>query len=172
MKKYIFYSFISMTIIFSLIPFIFLETYELGFSMQKVFDNIIVFGILSFICSIFLHENIFRSTKTKNKIFYIFSKGFKILFGTFLSFMFICGIISGLLISINSYIGKQEIIKLKSNVKNTDETTSKNGSKHYYITINIPNERREVELKVKRKYNKGETFEGQLYKGSLNMYYK
>ncbi|GIZ09860.1 hypothetical protein FUMI01_25860 [Flavobacterium sp. UMI-01] len=64
------------------------------------------------------------------------------------------------------------MINLKSKVISTNETTSKSGLKHYYITVEIPNEKREVELKVKRQYMKGETFEGQLYKGSLNMYYK
>jgi len=172
MRKYIFYSFITIIIIFTLIPFVSLETYELGFSMKKVFDNIIVFGILSLIFSLFFHESIFRPTETKYKIFYIITNGFKILFGTFFSFIFICGIISGLLLSINSYVGKQEIINLKSKVISTNETTSKNGLKHYYITVEIPNEKREVELKVKRQYMKGETFKGQLYKGSLNMYYK
>lgn len=172
MRIYIYYSFITITIIFILIPFVFLETYELGFSIKKVFDNIMVFGFLSFILSLFFHGTIFRPTETKNKIFYIITKVFKIIFGSFFSFIFICGIISGLLLSINSYIGKQELINLKSKVISTNETVSKNGLKHYYITVEIPNEKRNVELKVKSPYMKGETFEGQLYKGSLNMYYK
>ena len=92
-------------------------------------------------------------------------------FGTVITFTLIYGLTSGLLLSINTYIGKQETISIKCKVLNTSETTSKYGTKHYYITIKIPKEKRDAELKVKRPYRTGEIFEGHLKKGSLNMYY-
>jgi hypothetical protein len=171
MKKYVFYSFLTLAALFSLLPFIFLETYELDFSMKKVFENLVIFGLLSFVLSVVFHDHIFRPTDSKSKLFSIIIKGFKIVFGTFLTFMFVSGLTSGLLLSINSYIGKQETISINCKVLTSREATSKIGRKHFYITIQIPNEERNVELKVKRQYQRGETFKGQLKKGSLNMYY-
>ena len=84
----------------------------------------------------------------------------------------ICGLISGVLLSVNSYVGNQEIIKVKSKVISIKETNSKSGKNHYYIIVEIPDEKREVELNVNRQYYIGEIFDGQLHKGSLNMYYR
>lgn len=172
LKDYVFYSFILLSILFALIPFIFLETYEMSLSMKIVFDNIVLFGLFSVVLSIIFHDIIFLPTKTKNKILQIITKGLKIILGSSLMFILIFGLISGVLLSVNSYFGNQEIIKVKSKVIGIKETKSKSGTKHYYIIVKIPDEKREVELKVNRQYYIGEIFDGQLHKGSLNMYYK
>ena len=172
LKDYVFYSFILLSILFALIPFIFLETYEMSLSMKIVFDNIVLFGLFSVVLSIIFYDNVFLSTKTKNKISYIIIRGFKIIFGSSLMFILIFGLISGVLLSVNSYVGNQEIIKVKSKVISIKETNSKSGKNHYYIIVEIPDEKREVELNVNRQYYIGEIFDGQLHKGSLNMYYR
>lgn len=156
LKDYVFYSFILLSILFALIPFIFLETYEMSLSMKIVFDNIVLFGLFSVVLSIIFYDNIFLSTKTKNKILYIIIKGFKIIFGSSLMFILIFGLISGVLLSVNSYVGNQEIIKVKSKVISIKETNSnvaktittsllkfqmKNGKLNLKLTDNIISEK-------------------------------
>lgn len=85
LKKYLFYTFVTITILFTLAPFIFLETYELGFSMEKVLDNIIIFGVLSFALSIAFHKYLFRPTELKNKVSKNIIKGLEMVFGTLLT---------------------------------------------------------------------------------------
>ena len=52
------------------------------------------------------------------------------------------------------------------------DSKSKNGTIHYYITVNIPDVNRKVKLKVKREYEINEVYTDTLKLGSLNMIYK
>jgi len=76
-----------------------------------------------------------------------------------------------LLLTINAFTGKQELINVNTTVLAT-QTTSSKGTERYYINIRIPRDERIVELKVERPFLRGETYQNQIYKGSLNMYYE
>jgi hypothetical protein len=168
-KKYTLYSFFILTLVFILIPYALLDTYELGQSLKIVFEYKIVFAVLSLFFCLYTDKVMFKPIKTKN--FNRLIQIFKFTFGTGLIFLFFCGLVSGLLLSINAFFGKHELVDIYATVLSSHESTSRGGKKHYYITIEIPNEARKVEIKVKRRYLAGGIYQGQLYKGSLNMYY-
>ena len=91
---------------------------------------------------------------------------------TFFLWMFTMFLVSGILLIINSIIGQQRDIIINSNVLKVEETKSKNGSIHNYIIVNVPEIKREVELKVNKEYKLNEIYVDSLKLGSLEMLYK
>ena len=110
--------------------------------------------------------------KSNNKLFKPLIEIFLLVFGIFIIWMFSLSLIAGMFLIFNTTFGKQKTIYVKSIVKNTDITKSKNGTIHYSITVNIPEINRKVKLKVKREYEINEVYSDTLKVGSLNMIYK
>ncbi len=172
MKKYSFYSFGAAMMLFALIPFLFLESYEFGFAIGKVFDGVVFFALLSVVLSIVFREQIFSPLRLKSKWMRYAVTVLQTIAGAVAMFLFISGLVSGLLLTVNSYMGAQQTINVNTKGLSTHKTVSKYGNEHYYITIKLPQEKRNIDLKVQRPHQTGEIFEGKLRKGSLNMYYK
>ncbi|MDR7732449.1 hypothetical protein RIU17_10015 [Riemerella anatipestifer] len=86
--------------------------------------------------------------------------------------MFSISIITNSSLIFNSLFGKQKTINVKSIVLDTEKTKSKNGTIHNYITIEIPEIKRKVKIKVKKEYQINDIYTDTLKLGSLNMVYK
>ena len=62
-KKYVFYSFYALTIVFAFIPYALLDTYELGHSINIVFEYKIIFALLSLFFCLYTYEVMFKPVK-------------------------------------------------------------------------------------------------------------
>ena len=154
-----------------LIPYAIFSVYELEYAMNIGFNNNILILIFAVIFYIIFRKKMFKS-RFNNKYIKPLIDGFLIIFGIFIIWMFSISLIAGLALTYNSIIGEQKTINVKSNVLNTEKTKSKNGTIHNYITIEIPEINRTVELKVKKEYQINDIYAESLKLGSLKMVYK
>lgn len=86
--------------LFALIPFLFLESYELGFAIGKVFDGVVFFALLSIVLSIVFREQIFSPLRLKSKWMRYPVTVLQTIAGAVAMFLFISGLVSGLLLTV------------------------------------------------------------------------
>ena len=170
-KNIVFYSFFILTGISMIIPYAIFSLYELDYAMNIGWRYNVLILIFAVTFYIIYKQKLFL-IKSNNKLFKPLIEIFLLVFGIFIIWMFSLSLIAGMFLIFNTTFGKQKTIYVKSIVKNTDITKSKNGTIHYYITVNIPDVNRKVKLKVKREYEINEVYTDTLKLGSLNMIYK
>ncbi|MDY3521807.1 hypothetical protein PG614_07845 [Riemerella anatipestifer] len=171
LRNIIFYLFIIISGLFTLIPYVIFSVYELDSAMNISFNNkylILIFAVIFY----FLFKNKLFNFKSDTKFFKPILRVCLFIFGVFIIWMFSISIITNSSLIFNSLFGKQKTINVKSIVLDTEKTKSKNGTIHNYITIEIPEIKRKVKIKVKKEYQINDIYTDTLKLGSLNMVYK
>ena len=154
-----------------IIPYAIFSVYELDYAMNIGWRYNVLILIFAVTFYIIYKQKLFL-IKSNNKLFKPLIEIFLLVFGIFIIWMFSLSLIAGMFLIFNTTFGKQKTIYVKSIVKNSDITKSKNGTIHYSINVNIPEINRKVKLKVKREYEINEVYSDTLKLGSLNMIYK
>lgn len=99
----------------------------------------------------------------------------KDIFSNFLLFVVSTLVLIGLffsgIITINTYLGKQEAVVINQPVLKYSSSLTKNGRQIHIITIINPKTKKPINLTVFKQYIQGELFSKQMYCGSLGILY-
>ncbi len=169
-EKYILW-FIAICGFVSLLPFLLFEVYEFAYPYNWIIQNLFIhIFIFSCIGSILYYKKVYKKDSMKKH-----SRIKPIFYQFLLTGIFAVGITfftTNSAILYNAQIGKSELINLSTPVIETHISKSHGGIRYHYIQIYHPLEHRILELNTDQAYQINDSYETQIYIGSLGLIYK